>query len=168
MTPQLSDFRNPRARQRAAANANWLSMSAPDQSESNSREKKGQLDPDKIESEILANERTFLAWVRTSIAVMSLGFVIARFSIWFREVATRVNPQTPVHGSGLSAPLGECMIGAGAMITVFAAWRYHVINRSIRRGQIQADPLMVAVITAIVVLAAMAVIAYMLVSTGSG
>ena len=35
------------------------------------------LDSDKIEAEILANEGTFLAWLRTSIAVMSLGFVIA-------------------------------------------------------------------------------------------
>jgi len=47
----------------------------------NAQHEKGRLDPDKIEAEILANERTFLAWVRTSIAVMSLGFVIARFSL---------------------------------------------------------------------------------------
>jgi putative membrane protein len=143
-------------------------MSEPDERESNSRHEKGRLDPDKIESEILANERTFLAWVRTSIAVMSLGFVIARFSFWMREVATRVNPQMPMRGSGLSTPLGECMIGAGALITVFAAWRYHVINRTIRRGEIQADPQMVAAITAIVVLAAVAVIVYMLASAGAG
>jgi putative membrane protein len=143
-------------------------MSEPDQRENNSRHKKGQLDPDKIESEILANERTFLAWVRTSIAVMSLGFVIARFSLWMRQFATRVNPQMPVRGSGLSAPLGECMIGAGALITLFAAWRHHVINRAIRRGEIQADPQMVTAITALVVLAAIAVIVYMSVPTGSG
>jgi putative membrane protein len=143
-------------------------MSERNERESNSRHEKGRLDPDKIESEVLANERTFLAWVRTSIAVMSLGFVIARFSLWIREVATRVNPQMSTHGSGLSAPLGECMIGAGALITVFAAWRYHVINRSIRRGEIQADPQMVTAVTAIVVLAAGAVIFYMVVSAGSG
>src|SRR5437899_10390882 len=100
----------------------------------NAQHEKGRLDPDKIEAEILANERTFLAWVRTSIAVMSLGFVIARFSLWMREVATRVNPQVPVRGSGLSSPLGECMIGAGALITVFAAWRYALGRRSMRRG----------------------------------
>jgi len=99
---------------------------------------------------------------------MSLGFVIARFSVWMREVATRVNPQMPVHGSGLSSPLGECMIGAGALITVFAAWRYHVVNRSIRRGEIQADPQMVGAITAIVLLSAGAVIVYMVASAGSG
>jgi len=96
---------------------------------------------------------------------MSLGFVIARFSLWVREVAMHMNPQMPVHRSGLSAPLGECMIGAGALITLFAAWRYHVINRSIRRGEIQADPQMV---TAIVLLTAVAVIIYMMVSAGSG
>jgi putative membrane protein len=32
-------------------------------------------------SEYLANERTFLAWIRTSIAVVSLGFVLARFGV---------------------------------------------------------------------------------------
>jgi putative membrane protein len=135
--------------------------------ERNSRREKGPLDPDKIESEILANERTFLAWVRTSIAVMSLGFVIAKFSLWMREVAIRLNPQIPVHQSGVSAPLGECMIGAGALITAFAAWRYHVINRAIRRGEVQADPQMVTAITVIVLLAAIAVIVYMVVSAAS-
>src|SRR6266568_2353410 len=110
----------------------------------------GRLHPDRIESEILANERTFLAWVRTSIAVMSLGFIISRFSLWMREMAMHINPQMPMHRSGLSAPLGECMIGAGALITVFAAWRYRVINRSIRRGEVQADPQMVTAITVIV------------------
>jgi putative membrane protein len=143
-------------------------MCEPNETKRNSRREKGRLDPDKIESEILANERTFLAWVRTSIAVMSLGFVVARFSLWMREVATRVNAQMPTRGSGLSAPLGECMIGAGALLTVFAAWRYHVINRTIRRGEIQADPQMVTAVTAIVVLAALAVIVYMTVSAGSG
>jgi len=59
------------------------------------------------------------------------------------------------------------MIGAGALITVFAAWRYHVINRAIRRGEIQADPQMVTAVTAIVLLAAVAVIVYMVASAGA-
>jgi uncharacterized membrane protein YidH (DUF202 family) len=48
-------------------------MSNFDETKQSSTHEKGQLDPDKIESEILANERTFLAWVRTNIAVMSWG-----------------------------------------------------------------------------------------------
>ncbi len=142
-------------------------MSNFDGTRKSSTHEKGQLDPDKIESEILANERTFLAWVRTNIAVMSLGFVIARFSVWMREVSLRMNPQIPVHRLGISAPLGECMIGLGALLTVFAAWRYHVVNRAIKRGEIEADPQMVAAITVAILVAATAVIAYMIISEES-
>jgi putative membrane protein len=129
---------------------------------------KGQLDPDKIEAEILANERTFLAWVRTSIAVISLGFVIARFSLWIRELSLQVNPQLPPHRVGLSVPLGEWMIGIGAVLTLFAAWRYRVVNRAIRRGEIEADERMVIAVTLIVIGAAVAVITYMIVAAKPG
>src|ERR1700720_2115502 len=133
-------------------------MSRSNETKTNPPHEKGQLDPDKIESEILANERTFLAWVRTNIAVMSLGFVIARFSVWMGAVSVRMNPQIPVQRLGISAPLGECMIGLGALLTIFA-WRYHVVNRAIKRGEIEADPRMVAAITVAILVAAIAVIA---------
>jgi putative membrane protein len=142
-------------------------MSNFDETKKSSTHEKGQLDPDKIESEILANERTFLAWVRTNIAVMSLGFVIARFSVWMGEVSLRMNPQTPVPRLGISAPLGECIIGLGALLTIFAAWRYHVVNRAIKRGEIEADPQMVVAVTVVILVAAIAVIAYMVISEES-
>src|ERR1700722_20212152 len=142
-------------------------MSNSNQNKKDPEHETGQLDPDKIESEILANERTFLAWVRTSIAVMSLGFVIARFSLWMREVSVRLNPQIPVHRLGISAPLGGCMIGVGALLTLFAAWRYHVINQAIKRGEIDADLKMVVAVSVIIFAAAVAVIIYMIVSAES-
>jgi putative membrane protein len=132
----------------------------------NAQHTKGRLDPDKIESEILANERTFLAWVRTSIAVMSLGFVIARFSLWMREISSGVSATMRIRHTGISEVLGECMIGLGGVLT-FAAWRYRVVNRAIERGEIEADPRMVMAITAIILTAAVAVIVYMIVSTAA-
>ncbi len=36
-----------------------------------------------------ANERTFLAWLRTSIALIGFGFAIARFGLFLRELQTR-------------------------------------------------------------------------------
>jgi putative membrane protein len=39
------------------------------------------LPEDRKATEQLANERTFLAWVRTSMAVIALGFVIAKFGV---------------------------------------------------------------------------------------
>ncbi|HQT34040.1 MAG: YidH family protein [Thiobacillus sp.] len=49
---------------------------------------------EKRATEYLANERTFLAWIRTSIAIISLGFVVAKFSLWLRELAAQLHPQT--------------------------------------------------------------------------
>ena len=122
------------------------------------------VDLTKLENELLANERTFLAWLRTSIAVMSLGFVVARFGLWLRELAMQINPHVQLHRTGLSLPLGEVMIGFGALLTLLAAWRFHVVNRAIERGEIKSDPLMVSLVTTVVVLAAIAIIIYMMLS----
>jgi putative membrane protein len=124
--------------------------------------RKGELDPDKVESEILANERTFLAWVRTSIALMTFGFVIARFSLWLREMSFGINAAATVAvpHTGISAVIGECIMGVGGALTAFAAWRYHVVHRSILRGEIEPDLRMVAAITAIILAATAAMIVY--------
>lgn len=121
----------------------------------------------KFENELLANERTFLAWLRTSIAVMSLGFVVARFGLWLRELALQINPHVPLQQTGLSMPLGEGMIGFGALLTLLAAWRYHVVNRAIERGEIKSDPRLVSLVTIVVVISAIVLIIYMMLSQSS-
>ena len=46
--------------------------------------------------EHLANERTLLAWVRTAVALMGLGFVVARFGLFLRQLALeRAAPPEP-------------------------------------------------------------------------
>ncbi len=37
----------------------------------------------------MAAERTFLAWIRTGIAFMGFGFVVARFGLFLREIAAQ-------------------------------------------------------------------------------
>jgi putative membrane protein len=116
---------------------------------------------DKLEAELLANERTFLAWVRTSIAVMTLGFVVARFGLWLRELAAKINSQAQQASTGISLPLGATMIAFGACLTIFAAWRYHVVNRAIEHGQIKADPRLVWIISIAISVLAIVIILYM-------
>ena len=119
---------------------------------------------DRRATEYLANERTFLAWVRTGIAVISLGFVIAKFSVWLRELATRLNPQAvPRHG-GASLPMGLTMIGLGAVLVVLAARRYWVVNHSIERGKVSADHGLIILVTALVLSLGVAMILYMVLS----
>jgi putative membrane protein len=112
-------------------------------------------------TEHLAAERTFLAWVRTSIAVISLGFVVAKFGVWLRELASHLDPQMSTRGSGLSLPIGVGMMAFGAVICVLAAWHFHAINLAIERGEVQPNRALVIAITAGVALLAAIMIAYM-------
>jgi len=124
------------------------------------------IDETKRATEYLANERTFLAWIRTSVAVVSLGFVLARFSVWLRELAIQRAPQFPVHRGGISLPIGIGMMTFGGMLSVLAAWRYHVVNRDIERGKVRADRGLVILVTAATAVLSGAMIAFALLTAG--
>jgi putative membrane protein len=79
----------------------------------------------------LAGERTLLAWIRTSLAMMGFGFLVAKFGLFLREVvALRMN-QTPggsadfVPHTGLSLWIGVSLVVLGLLTNVFAA-REHI------------------------------------------
>ena len=120
---------------------------------------------EKRASEFLANERTFLAWIRTSIAVISLGFVVAKFGVWLRELATRLAPQTPIPSTGLSLPIGVAMMAMGGALAVLAAWHYHLVNLAIERGEVRANRGLILAVTAGVAVLALAMIVYLLVAS---
>lgn len=117
---------------------------------------------EKRATEYLANERTFLAWIRTSIAIISLGFVVAKFSLWLRELAVQLHPQMQIYHTGASMPIGVTMMALGGVLAVLAAWRYQVVNRAIENGFVSADRGLVILVTVMVALLCMAMIVYML------
>lgn len=116
-----------------------------------------------LATEYLANERTFLAWIRTSIAVISLGFVISKFGLWLAELAL-TSAQFERIRTGASIPVGIGMILFGGLLSVLAAWRYHVVNRQIERGEVKADRGLIVLITLLVIVLSLVMVAYMLIS----
>lgn len=118
-------------------------------------------------TEHLAVERTFLAWVRTSIAIISLGFVVAKFSVWLRELAARLDPQVQIHSTGMSLPIGGGMMAFGDLLTILAAWHCHIVNRAIERGEVRANRSLVVTVTAGVAALAVLMIVYMLLTAKS-
>ncbi len=82
----------------------------------------------------MAAERTFLAWIRTGVALMAFGFVVARFGVFLREMAM---PGGGAHakGSGLSLYLGLGLIGLGVLVCLASAVRHSRYVRAIDEGQ---------------------------------
>jgi Domain of unknown function (DUF202) len=63
-------------------------------------------------SDHAANERTFLAWLRTSIAVIAFGFV-SRNSICLRSPCSIHHRSMRLTGCGLSGCLARCRKALG-------------------------------------------------------
>ena len=134
----------------------------PDKTEAQDESSHARIGEDKRAAEYLANERTFLAWVRTSIAVISLGFVMTKFSVWLRELMRRLDPHTRIERTGASLPIGVTLMALGGMLVVLAARCYWVVNHSIERGKVSADHGLVILVTVMVTVLALAMIIYML------
>jgi putative membrane protein len=83
----------------------------------------------------LAAERTFLAWVRTAVALMGFGFLIARFAFWLREYTELqgVTPR-PNNHSAISPWLGFGMVIVGVFVSVTAAVRHRNYIDALRNG----------------------------------
>lgn len=105
-------------------------------------------------TDVLANERTFLAYIRTSLAFVAFGFVVARFGLFVEQLSafTKVASKGPHY----STMFGVSMAIVGIVIGILGAQRYAVSDRGLRRGVVIAMPRA----TAYVVTVAVAVIGF--------
>lgn len=81
-------------------------------------------------SDHAANERTFLAWVRTAIAIMALGFLVEKFDLFLR-IAAMQTPGVRVSATPVSSLAGLGIIAFGAVLILISLWRFHDTGRRI-------------------------------------
>ena len=94
-----------------------------------------------------------LAWMRTGIALMTFGFVIARIGIWLRALGVSTNPAAPETIG--TAWIGGVFVVLGVAGNAYAIRRFFVIRKAIRGGRdIQDDAFPVAFATVVTVMGA--------------
>lgn len=81
----------------------------------------------------LAAERTFLAWIRTGLAFMGFGFVVARFGLFLQQLEL-IRHATAKPSYGLSLYFGTTLIAAGVVVNLFSAWQHHRLMKQLERG----------------------------------
>ncbi len=85
----------------------------------------------------MANERTFLAWIRTSIGIMAFGFVVEKFVLFMRRLS-HLFGQAPGHPpappSEYSIVFGIVLVALGALMGLLSFIRYKKVEREINEN----------------------------------
>lgn len=82
----------------------------------------------------LANERTFLAWIRTSLGIMAFGFVVVKFSLFTKQIALflgRESSTRPAYSPHWVSIFGIALIGVGILLSLFSLVNYKQVGKEI-------------------------------------
>jgi len=84
-------------------------------------------------TDFLAAERTFLAWIRTGLALMGFGFVVARFGL-FLQTLQSTESNLHIGPQGSSVWFGTGLIVLGVVVNVVCSWNHFRLIRDLNRG----------------------------------
>ena len=88
-----------------------------------------------------ANERTFLAWVRTAIAVMAFGFLVEKFDLFLEMAAPGLAGRAlSVPGQRFGNIAGLSLIVLGTAMIAVAAIRFLLAAKKIDGAELRAEP----------------------------
>jgi uncharacterized membrane protein YidH (DUF202 family) len=90
----------------------------------------------------MANERTFLAWIRTSVATMAFGFVVEKFSLFVKQMAYYLGKESSPPPPGYSSVIGIVLVGLGVVMGLLAFVRYKAVERQIEDDTYQPSVLL--------------------------
>ena len=118
----------------------------------------------------LANQRTFLAWLRTCVALIGLGFVVARFGLYLIPIFSGGDPTTyaasPVtsfeSSTHYSSIIGTSMVILGIVFAIFALRNYVYTYKSIEKGTFAPKHFDIYLLTVAITILGIFMVAYLI------
>lgn len=112
----------------------------------------------------LANERTFLAWIRTGLATISIGFVVARFELFLRELGLKSEP-IPYSSLHYSMVFGVALSVTGVIAIILALISFLQVRRDINQNTFHSRISYIIIFTALAVLIGILLSLYLLLTS---
>lgn len=113
-------------------------------------------------NDFLANERTYLAWIRTGIGIMAFGFVVVKFSLFVKQIGLVLGTTINVQSRGYSASIGIVLVVIGVLSIVLSFSQYRKTDNQLKSGTYQPSTLLTTILTGIIVLISVVLIVYLM------
>jgi len=78
-----------------------------------------------------ANERTYLAWVRTSIAIMAFGFLIEKFELYLAFIGSSLGDAEQFEPSLFAQLIGLSLFLVGILIIIASTVKFYIYKKDI-------------------------------------
>ena len=116
-------------------------------------------------SDHLANERTFLAWIRTRIGIMAFGFVVVKFTLFVKQLSLVLQKPLPAPSHGYSTAIGILLVGFGSLLNLWSFLRYRTTTKQLQDAGYKPSNLLTTVLIAFILLAGVLLVWYLVCST---
>jgi len=116
--------------------------------------------------EHLANERTLLAWIRTSIGIMAFGFVVVKFSLFVKQISLLLGKNASIPSQhGYSSVVGILLVALGAIILLFSYIKYKQTEKQLNNQSFKPSSKLVLFLTIIILAASVLLILFLIENT---
>lgn len=109
----------------------------------------------------LANQRTYLAWVRTGVGIMAFGFVVVKFSLFIAQIGLALGKPVKIHSHGYSKIIGIVLVLFGIASILLAFMQFHLTEKQLKGGTYHPNSWLTNLLTAVLVLISVLLVVYL-------
>jgi putative membrane protein len=111
----------------------------------------------------LANERTFLAWIRTAIAVMAFGFVVVKFSLFMKQLELIFSETTTVvPARGYSSLIGIILVALGGLICLLSYLQFKKNEKQLNNNTYSSSSVLISWFSVVLIIGSIFLALYLL------